>query len=48
MDYTRRFGFLEAQDMESFLISLGNKVRFRPLTLSTVANYLLAMREKKE
>jgi DNA-binding Lrp family transcriptional regulator len=48
MDYTRQFGFLEAQDMESFLISLGNKVRFRPLTLSTTANYLSAMREKKE
>lgn len=48
MDYTKHFGFLEVHDMKSFLTSLDNKVRFHPITLSTIANYLLAMREKKE
>jgi len=36
----REYPFLEISDMDGFLISLDDEVRYRPLTLSSLANLL--------
>lgn len=41
----RQYSFLESYGMESFLIDLTGEIRYRPLTLSTLANNLLKMKE---
>jgi DNA-binding Lrp family transcriptional regulator len=37
----KEYPFLEISDMEGFLISLDDKVRYRPLTLKNLANLIL-------
>jgi DNA-binding Lrp family transcriptional regulator len=48
IDKLKECPFLETLKPGSFLISLDDKVRYRPLTLSALANYVLQMKEKKE
>lgn len=48
MNWARKFYELELDKIESFLISLGDEVRYRPLTFSSLANHLLVMKEKEE
>jgi len=36
------------ENVESFLIDLKDKIRYRPLTLLALANHMLRMKEKKE
>jgi hypothetical protein len=48
IDKLKEHPFLEMSKPGSFLISLEDKVRYRPLTLSALANYVLQMKEKKE
>ena len=48
MKWLRQFDFLELEETGSFLINLEDKVRYRPLTLSTLANHVLQMKEKKQ
>jgi len=43
MNQLRTFTFLELAHMESFIISLDDKIRYRPLTLKIVADHLLKM-----
>lgn len=43
MNMLRTFPFLELAHMESFIISLDDKIRYRPLTLKIVADHLLKM-----
>jgi len=43
MNTLRTFPFLELTHMESFIISLDEKIRYRPLTLKIVADHLLKM-----
>lgn len=43
MDALRKFQFLEISDIESFLISLQDEVRYRPLTLSILADHVLKL-----
>ena len=43
MNMLRTFPFLELAHMESFIISLDEKIRYRPLTLKIVADHLLKM-----
>jgi DNA-binding Lrp family transcriptional regulator len=47
IDKLKEYHFLETSKLGSFLISLDDKVRYRPLTLSTLANNLLQTKEKK-
>jgi DNA-binding Lrp family transcriptional regulator len=48
MDKLKEYPFLETLKPRSFLISLDDEVRYRPLTLSALANRVLQMKEKKE
>jgi len=47
MNWLRQFDFLELEESGSFLINLEDKVRYRPLTFSTLANQVKQMKEKK-
>jgi DNA-binding Lrp family transcriptional regulator len=42
-----RYPFMDTSKYQSFLISLKSESRFRPLTLSTLANHILTLKEKK-
>jgi DNA-binding Lrp family transcriptional regulator len=46
--WLRKFTFLEVSKIDSFLINLADEIRYRPLTLSTLAKHLLTLEEKKE
>jgi DNA-binding Lrp family transcriptional regulator len=46
--WLRQFDFLELEEIGSFLISLDDEVRYRPLTFSALAHGLLLMKEKEE
>jgi DNA-binding Lrp family transcriptional regulator len=48
IDKLKEYPFLEMSKPGSFLISLDDEVRYRPLTLSALANHVLQMKEKKE
>jgi DNA-binding Lrp family transcriptional regulator len=48
IDKLKEYPFFEMSKPGSFLISLDDKVRYQPLTLSTLANHVLQMKEKKE
>jgi len=48
MKWLRQFDFLELEESGSFLINLEDKVRYRTLTFSTLANHILQMKEKKQ
>jgi DNA-binding Lrp family transcriptional regulator len=45
--WLRRFDFLDLSEVESFLINLSDKVHYRPLTFTTLAQYLLPRSQKK-
>ncbi|MGB9134203.1 MAG: winged helix-turn-helix transcriptional regulator [Candidatus Bathyarchaeia archaeon] len=42
-DWFKRFTFLELTKLESFLINLDDKVRYRPLTFAALAKHVLLM-----
>jgi len=46
-NWLRQWDFIEAAETESFLISLDDKVHYRPLTFSTLAKHLLKLREQE-
>jgi DNA-binding Lrp family transcriptional regulator len=48
IEWLRQFDFLELKEIQSFLINLEDKVRYRPLTFSTLASHVLQMKEKKQ
>ena len=48
IDKLKEYPFLEMSKPGSFLINLDDEVRYRPLTLSALANHVLQMKEKKE
>jgi DNA-binding Lrp family transcriptional regulator len=41
----RRFQFLDHSNVQSFLVTLKDKVHYRPLTLSTLAGHLLTLKK---
>jgi len=43
-----QFDFVEVTRTDSFLINLADEVRYRPLTLSSLAKHILTKGEKKE
>ena len=43
-----QFQFLELTEIRSFLVNLEDEVRYRPLTLSALANHALQMKGTKE
>jgi len=45
--WLKQFGFLEISKINSFLISLDDEIRYRPLTFSTLADHLATLKEKK-
>ena len=47
-EWVRQFDFLEVNSIDSFLINLEDKVRYRPLTFSTLAKLLRLQAERKE
>jgi hypothetical protein len=47
MSKIREYPFIESSEVESFLISLHDEVRYRPLTLSLLAKVLLDTEEKE-
>lgn len=42
----KRYPFLEVADIETFMINLDDKVRYRPLTLAAISKQLLALKKK--
>jgi hypothetical protein len=48
MRAARKFLFLEAEHPETFLINLKDKVHYRPLTFSILANHLSNAKENNE
>lgn len=47
LEWIRQFGFLEVDSIGSYLISLEDPVRYRPLTLRTLAQHILTLKEGK-
>ena len=47
VEWLRQFDFLELEETRNYLINLEDKVRYRPLTFSTLANHVPQMKEKK-
>lgn len=47
LSWLRNFDFLEVSSIESFVVNLDDKIHYRSLTLSTVANYILKLRGMK-
>jgi DNA-binding Lrp family transcriptional regulator len=45
MNMLRTYPFLELSHIESFIISLSDKTRYRPLTLALIAEHLLKMKK---
>jgi len=41
----RQFQFLDHSNVQSFLVALKDKIRYRPLTLSTLAGHLLTLKK---
>jgi len=44
----KTFPYVDSSSIESFIISLSDKSHFQPLTLSSVAEYLLKTKEEKK
>jgi hypothetical protein len=40
--------YVDASHVESFIISLIDELHYQPLTLSTIADYLLKLKEEKK
>lgn len=47
-NWLRQFMFLEIDKMDSYLIDLEDKVHYRPLTLSTLANHVLTLSKEEK
>jgi DNA-binding Lrp family transcriptional regulator len=47
LEWIRQFGFLEVDSIGSYLIRLEDPVRYRPLTLRTLAQHILTLKEGK-
>jgi len=47
LEWLRGFDFLDVTKTDSFLINLEDNVRYRPLTFSTLATYLLLKAKKQ-
>jgi DNA-binding Lrp family transcriptional regulator len=43
-----QYTFLDIRSIDSYIISLNDKIHYRPLTFSTLAKHLLMQNEKKE
>lgn len=43
-EWLKQFDFLELADIQSFIINLKDDIRYRPLTLSTLAQHMLTLR----
>jgi DNA-binding Lrp family transcriptional regulator len=48
LEWLRQFDFLEMEKVDSFLINLDDEVRYRPLTLSSLAKQVLLLGRKEE
>ena len=48
LEWLRQFDFVDVTKIDSFLVDLEDKVHYRPLTLSYLANHVLTKGEKKE
>lgn len=46
-NFLKQFSFIEVFETQSFIISLDDKVHYRPLTFSTLAKHLLKLKEEK-
>jgi hypothetical protein len=47
LEWLKQFDFISLEDTGSFLINLQDQVRYRPFSLSTLANHLLQMKETR-
>jgi len=41
----KQFPYIDVERIESFLVDLNDKVQYRPLTFSTLADHLLTLRK---
>jgi len=48
MDILKQYSLLETSEIESFLISLKDTVRYRPLTFKALAEHLLTWKQNKK
>jgi DNA-binding Lrp family transcriptional regulator len=48
MDILKQYRFLETSETESFLISLKDPIRYRPLTFKALAEHLLMLKQNKK
>jgi DNA-binding Lrp family transcriptional regulator len=48
MDVLRQYPFLETSETDSFLISLKDPVRYRPITFKALAEHLLMLKQNKK
>jgi DNA-binding Lrp family transcriptional regulator len=46
-NYLRQFTFLKLDEIESFLISLKDEVRYRPLTFKALAEHVLTLKKEE-
>jgi len=47
-EWLTHFAFLEMTGIESFLVSLKDKIRYKPLTFKTLADHMLASKDEEE
>jgi DNA-binding Lrp family transcriptional regulator len=45
--WLKSYGFIDTSACDSFVINLGDEIRYRPLTLRTLAKHLLTTKEKE-
>jgi DNA-binding Lrp family transcriptional regulator len=48
INFLKQYEFLETSEIESFLISLKDTVRYRPLTFQALAEHLLMLKKNKK
>lgn len=48
MDMLKQYEFLETSEIESFLISLKDTVRYRPMTFRALAEHMLTLKRSKK
>lgn len=46
-EWLTQFAFLEITGIESFLVNLRDKIRYKPLTFQTLANHILVLEHKE-
>jgi DNA-binding Lrp family transcriptional regulator len=47
-DFLTQFSFLEIMRIDSFIVNLNDKIRYRPLNFQTLAKHLLTLRDSKK